>query len=329
MPPPYDFSHYSGRHVLVTGAAGFVGRHLVAKLKETGAGICVVDLPGAEFPSEFAGLRLERVDLSDPLAAQALVSSVRPDFIFHLAAMTDIARDWHKLREALTANVGVSVNLCEAACLLDPMPRLVVLGTHEEYGDQIAPFEEKIHARPVSPYSWSKVAVTHLAGMVNRTFGLPTVVLRPFLVYGPGQPPSSLIPALVGSLLEGREFEMSAGEQTRDFVFIADLVDAILLAGLKEKAVGEIINVCTGQDTQIRQVVRDIAQMLSAEPLLKLGALAYHKGEAMRIVGEPSKARKILGFTPATRLKDGLKATVDWFRARHAAEAQAKAAAGS
>ncbi len=318
MPNPYDFTPYSGRHVLVTGAAGFVGRHLVAQLKATGAGICVADLPDAAgFPPEFAGLRQELVDLADPVKVQALVASVKPDFIFHLAAMTDIARDWHKLRAALTVNVGVSVNLCEAACLQDPMPKMIILGTHEEYGDQIAPFEEKMQVRPVSPYSWSKVAVTNLAGMVNRTFGLPTIVLRPFLVYGPGQPPSSLIPSLITSLLEGKEFEMTAGEQTRDFVYIGDLVDAILLAGLKDKAVGEVINVCTGQDIQVRQVVKDIAVALGAEPLLKLGAVPYSKTEAMRIVGDPSKARKLLGFTPAMRLSDGIRTTVDWFRERH------------
>lgn len=318
MGQTYDFSHYNGRHVLVTGAAGFVGRHLVAALKAAGAGVCAVDLPGVEFPPEFSGLRTEHADLSDPDTARKLVSNAKPDFVFHLAAMTDVAREWQKLRAALTANVEVSVNLFEAACLLDPMPRLVVLGTHEEYGDQIAPFEEKMQARPVSPYSWSKAAVTQLAGMVHRTFGLPATVLRPFLVYGPGQPPTSLIPSLIAALVEGREFEMTAGEQTRDFVYIGDLVDAILLAGLREKAVGEIINVCTGQDIQVRQIVKDIAQMLGAENLLKLGAVPYSKAEAMRIVGDPSKARKLLGFTPAMRLQDGVKTTVDWFRERYA-----------
>lgn len=302
---------YRGKRVLVTGAAGFVGRHLVGKLRELGTEICATDRPGVAFPEQWhESVRCDEVDLSKPTFTSQLVEEFAPQVIIHLAAMTDVAREWKNLRKALTANVVTTVNVLEAAGGMDELPRVVLLGTSEEYGDQVAPFNEKMQSRPVSPYSWSKSAVTHMAGMAWRTFGLPTVVLRPFLVYGPGQPPGMLIPSLIRALAAGEEFEMTAGEQSRDLVYVADVADAILRAGLSTRAVGEIINVCSGNEVQVREVARTIARELDAEHLLKLGALPYRKGEAMRFVGDPHRARTLLGFTARTRLEDGLAATV-------------------
>lgn len=314
MNTKYDLSHLAAKRVLVTGAGGFVGSHLLPRLKETGAEILAVDRPGISLQTESTGMAFKKIDLTKPVALQKTITEFRPQNVIHLAAMTDVARDWTKLRSALEANIVATLNLCEACAQLDTMPRVVILGTSEEYGDQVAPFDEKMQVRPVSPYSWSKVAVTHLAGMVYRTFGLPTVVLRPFLVYGPRQPQKMLLASLITTLLAGKEFEMTAGEQTRDFVYVEDLADAILLAAVRDQAVGEIINVCSGQDTQIRQVAREIATRLKSETLLKMGALPYRKGEAMRLVGDASRARTLLGFSTSTTLEEGLALTLEWYK---------------
>ncbi|MCB0218485.1 MAG: NAD-dependent epimerase/dehydratase family protein [Chrysiogenetes bacterium] len=305
---------FRDKRVLVTGAAGFVGRHLIERLRELGSVVCALDRPGTRFPAEWEGVQCEGIDLSKPTLTTKAIKDFAPEIILHLAAMIDVARAWDNLRKAMTANIVTSVNVLEAAGALEPAPRVVLLGTSEEYGDQIAPFNEKMQVRPVSPYSWSKTAITHLAGMAWRTFGLPTVVLRPFLVYGPSQPPGLLLPSLIRALLAGEEFEMTAGEQSRDFVHVHDVVDAILRAGLAERAVGEIINVCSGREVQVREVALMIARELQAEELLKLGALPYRKGEAMRFVGDPHRARTLLGFSAETRLEDGIAQTIAWYR---------------
>ena len=311
---------YRGKRVLVTGAAGFVGQHLVGRLRKLEAKVFALDRPGVKFPSAWKDVQSKGIDLSKPALTTRAIKDFSPEIILHLAAMIDVARAWDNLRKAMTANIVTTVNVMEAAGNLPTAPRIVLLGTSEEYGDQIAPFDEKMPARPVSPYSWSKAAVTHLAGMAHRTFGLPTVVLRPFLVYGPAQPPGLLLPSLIESLIKGKEFEMTPGEQSRDFVHVADVVEAIVRAGLAERAVGEVINVCSGREVQVREVALLIARQLKTEHLLKLGALPYRKGEAMRFVGDPHRARTLLGFSAETRLEDGIAETIAWFREKYAPE---------
>lgn len=295
---------YRGRRVLVTGGAGFIGARLCAALRRAGAKVTALDTRGAG---------ALRCDLADPRAVTAAVRRARPEIVFHLAALTDRGASPALLGPMLAVNLGGTRNLLEA--LRERGCRAAVIaGSSEEYGRGPVPFRETQPDDPVSPYSFSKTAATRLALFYHRVHGLPAVVLRPTLAYGPAQPPAMFLPALIESLAAGRPFGMTAGGQTRDFVFIDDLVEAFLLAGLNGAAAGQVFNIGSGRPVKIRDMARLAARLLGRPDLLRVGEKPYRPAEIMRYHASPAKARRVLGWRPRTTLAAGLRLTVESFK---------------
>src|SRR3569832_901968 len=231
---------WQGQRVLVTGANGFVGRHLVRALHAAGAqqGLLL-----RQACPEFEGQRLFIGDLR------------QPEFVFHLAASRARSLTAAAFAETIDINLIGSLHLLEALEQSAGIKRIVLLGTAEEYGRGPVPFREDVRESPVSAYSLSKLSSTHLAQMMAHTLGLPTTVLRPSVTYGPEQQDDMFLPALIRALLRGERFAMTAGEQTRDFVFIDDLVEALGRAGLAADTTGEVINIGGGQAIRIADLV--------------------------------------------------------------------------
>jgi nucleoside-diphosphate-sugar epimerase len=157
--------------------------------------------------------------------------------------------------------------------------------------------------------------MTRLLETMARVDGLKATVLRPSVAYGPGQAPDMLVSALVAALVAGQEMPMTAGEQTRDFVYVDDVVDALVRAAGTDAAVGRIINVGSGVPVRIRDVAQLAEDLTGAQGLVKLGALPYRPGEQMDYSLDVSLARELLGWTPSTSMKDGLRRTIDAARA--------------
>ncbi len=176
------------------------------------------------------------------------------------------------------------------------------------------PFVESQREMPVSPYSLSKVAATHLGQMLYRTSGLPVVTLRPFLVYGPGQSTDMFIPSLIRHCLEKKDFRMTAGDQTRDFVYSDDLIDAYLRAAFSSSARGEVINVGSGAEYLIRDIAEKILQKMGEPIKLIIGAIEKRKGEAEHFFCNNKKAYDVLGWRPSIGIDEGLDRTIAWFR---------------
>jgi UDP-glucose 4-epimerase len=159
-----------------------------------------------------------------------------------------------------------------------------------------------------------KAAVTQCALLYHRLFALPVVVLRPFIVYGPGQRDGMMLPALLKTLAQGQEFALTPGEQTRDFVYVDDVVDALIAAAVRNGAAGEVFNVCSGEERRIRDVAELAVRIAGASPSrLKIGALPYRENEVWRLVGSNRKARALLGWSPRVQLEDGLQRTWEAF----------------
>jgi UDP-glucose 4-epimerase len=174
----------------------------------------------------------------------------------------------------------------------------------------------------VTAYSLSKAAVTHLLQTLHRTHRCPAVVLRPSLAYGPGQGNDMFLPDLIRTLLAGRRFTMSEGDQTRDYVYIDDLIEAILLASARPAAMGQVINISSGVPVPLKDVARLAARKIGpdAEGLLDLGSKDYRPNEIMEYVASHRLAEELLGWRPHTPLDDGLTTTVEYFRERVAAQ---------
>lgn len=312
----------AGADVLVTGGAGFIGSHLVRRLIAGGATVRVLEHPTAStarierLADRFT---LVRTDFSEAAPTLQAIAALQPAVVFHLAGWTGgrgLGGDLEAWRRSFRVNLDGALNLIAA---LEPhvklIRRIVRVGSMEEYGDGPVPFREEQRERAVSPYSASVVAATQAAHPLAARLELPLVTVRPSIVYGPGQEPSFFIPGLIRACLAGEDFKMTRGEQAGDFVFVEDLVDALIGAAIAERAVGEIVNAGTGRAVKVRDLAERIVRLSGSETKLEIGAMPSRDGEASRRFMDQSKASDVLGWTAATDLDEGLLKTIAWYRA--------------
>ncbi len=303
-----------GARALVTGGTGFIGRHMVAALAANGAKVAILSRnvgPGSDGTIVYAG------DLRNVAFVEKAVGEFAPDIIFHLATFKQRSARIEDFVTATETNVLGSLHLLAAAANCKTLRTIVVMGTAEEYGRNPAPFHESMRELPVSAYSYSKQSLTHLCEVLHYLHGLPAVVLRPTIAYGPGQSADMFLPALIESLLKDAPFPMTAGEQTRDFVYASDVVDAALLAATRPGVAGRVLNVGSGEVVTIAQLARKVAAMMGKSGLLQIGQLAYRQGEVMSYSVDTADARALLGWTPRIALEQGLAQTIDYYRQRN------------
>ena len=238
---------------------------------------------------------------------------VPPQVVYHLASAVDVRRDLDLVDEQVRSTQMAAIHVARA-CLESGVERLVHAGTCEEYGDGPAPFRESQSPSPVSPYSAAKVAATAFVRMLAASFGLPAVIVRPFLTYGPGQGENQMIPALIRAGLEGRDFPMTGGEQTREFNYIDDIVRGFMQAGDTPGIDGEVFNLGCGEPRPIRDVAALVLELMGNPVRALFGALPYRPGETWQFYCSNDKARARLGYRPAVALEDGLRRTIAAYR---------------
>jgi len=255
------------------------------------------------------------VDLRDFLKVKQVVRDIEPHKVFHLAAYVDVSRSFDIIEEMIDINVKGTINLLRALEGIN-YDSFINTGSSEEYGDNPTPFREDQIPNPVSPYSASKASTTLFCRMLHKTMGLPIITLRPFPTYGPGQESKMLIPELIRSMMQGRALKMTPGEQTRDFIYIEDVIDGFIKASICSKAKGEIINIGSGREYKIKDVVKLTVRLMRASITPEMGALPYRPGEAWHFYCDNSKAKSILGWEPRVELEDGLQRTIDWHLGR-------------
>ncbi len=305
------------RH-LVTGGAGFIGSHVVDALAARGEPVRVVDDLSTGRRENLAGhprVELVRGDLADRRVAEAAVAGV--DHVVHLAGIPSPARSVSEPRRCHRANVEATHELLLAA--RDAGVRRVVLASSSSvYGESGAsPAHEGLPAAPRSPYALQKLVCEQYAALFGRIHGLETVSLRLFNVFGPRQPPGSeysgVVPALAAALLAGRPATIHGdGEQTRDFVYVADAARALLLACTAPGAAGRVVNVAGGEPLSVNGLHAALRRATGASARTRRAA--PRPGDVRHSLADVSLARDLLGFAPATRLEDGLGRTLDWLR---------------
>jgi nucleoside-diphosphate-sugar epimerase len=304
-----------GAKVLVTGAGGFVGSHLIRRLVREGAEITAIDRKELK-DTACSSVKEINADISDLSSVQDVLNGYMPDKVFHLAAYTARDRSMNNLNEAMKVNFTGTMNLLTALKDKDnnvDFDSFVFLGTAEAYGRNITPFTEKQQLDPVSPYSFSKAAAEMALQMYHRIYNVPVVILRCFVVYGPGQPGNMFFSELISAAMNKRDFKMTGGRQRRDFVYIDDQVEALILAATTQAAQGEILNVSSGSSCRIIDAV-DIALDIMGNPIKPyVGALSYRDNELFEFEGDASKTAKILKWKAVVGLEEGLGKTVRYF----------------
>lgn len=305
-----------GTPVLVTGATGFIGTHLTRALVEEGAEVSLVVRRGSDLSplSDVLGrIRVFECELTDWRRLEEVFREAKPRKLFHMAAYTHAGREFSHSEEAIRTNLIGTVSLLRAAGHTD-LDALLISGTCEEYGDGDPPFDEESSLQPVSPYSVSKAAASLWSQMAHKTEGLPVILVRPFLCYGPEQDPCRLVPQAIVAALEGRDFPMSHGEQTRDFTHVFDVVKGYLAACAIPETIGELINLSYGQEYRTRDIVDLIFRLARAEGRPLPGSLPYRKAEVWRSFARIEKADRLLGWKPEIALETGLAQTIEWYR---------------
>jgi len=308
-------------HYLVTGGAGFIGSHLAEELIRRGQQVRVLDnlstgkrrnlehLPGVEFVEG---------DLADPDACVRGVQGV--DYVLHQAAIPSVPRSVKDPVTSNRANIDGSLNILVAARDAG-VKRLVYAGSSSAYGDTpTLPKREDMPTRPLSPYALQKLVAEQYCQMFTRLYGLETVTIRYFNVFGPrqdpGSPYSGVISLFSTALLEGREPMMYGdGEQTRDFTYVANVVDGVLRACTAPNASGEVINVATGGRISLNELLRTMNQIVGTE--LTARYAEARAGDVKDSQADITKARQLLGFEPIVQLEEGLRWTLDWCRAEN------------
>ena len=298
----------------VTGGMGFLGAHLVSGLLRQGHHVHVFDQgPISTFDNSGSeGAVTLRGDLLDTNSIRAAVSEAKPDVVFHLAAVVNLDRSLDIADSCMRVNVLGTLNLLRA---LEghQLESFVLPSSVEVYGNGSIPFREDQAAAPPSPYAVSKLAAEQLALCLYRSKGFPAVVVRIATAYGPSQPNHRLIPSLIGAFSRGERPALSNPDLSRDFLYVDDVVEGLLLAAECQAGSGEIINLGDEQTYTIKQVAETVRNLMAVDLSPRYGAKPARANEARVWASSNDKALELLGWTPRTVLREGLKKTISWY----------------
>ena len=322
---------YGGRRVLVTGADGFIGSHLVERLAALGASVTALSLYNSfdRFgwlddlaPEIWDGIRVVRGDVRDAAFVRGLVEG--HEIVFHLAALIAIPFSYEAPGSYVDVNVTGTLNVLEAA-RINGVARVVHTSTSEVYGTaRYEPIDEDHPLQGQSPYSASKIGADMMAEAYARSFGLPVVILRPFNTYGPRQSERAVIPAAIRQALDPGCAEIRLGDLAprRDFCFVADTADAFARLGLaKAPDYGRPYNAGTGRAVGIGEMVEVVRRLTGCgKPVVGDPDRFRPEGSEVRtLLADSDRLRQATGWTPGHDLEAGLARTVDWWRQRLAA----------
>ena len=317
-------AYWKNRNVLVTGAAGFIGSHLVERLVREGARVTALvhynsqsswaNLELAE-PRLKKKVRVVMGDLIDPRSVQEAVDGQHT--VFHLGALIAIPYSYVAPASYVEVNIKGTLHVLEA-CRRCNTPRMVHTSTSETYGTaRYVPMDEEHPLQGQSPYSASKIGADKLAESYYLSFKLPVSTIRPFNCYGPRQSARAIIPTILTQFLAGKtELKLGSLRPVRDFTYVEDTVDGFLKVAQSKAAIGHVINVGAGKGVTIGELVKLAAAVCGAKYKVKeeRARVRPEASEVMRLICNNRKARRLLGWKPRVTLRQGLAQVRDFLK---------------
>ncbi len=319
--------NFAGKRILVTGADGFIGSHLVEELVSLGAQVRAfifynsfnswgwLDYAPQQVKDDievFAG------DIRDAHGVKKAMEDC--EIVFHLAALIAIPYSYHSPDTYVDTNVKGTLNIVQAARNTG-VEKVIHTSTSEVYGTaRFVPITEEHPLQGQSPYSASKIGADHIALSFYTSFGTPVAVIRPFNTYGPRQSARAVIPTIITQIANGKsKIRLGSTSPTRDFSYISDMVQGFLAVAASERAVGEVLNFGTGFEISIENTVRLIAEIMGAEVEIETEKqrVRPQKSEVERLCSDSSKALAMTCWAPTYEGEDGfrrgLEKTIQWF----------------
>lgn len=305
---------------LVTGGAGFIGSHIASALAASGARVRIIDDLSTGYLENIEEIGGDVDFIQGSVADEASLKRAieGAELVFHEAAIPSVPRSVENPRQTHVASVDSTFSLLLAA-KENNVRRIVYAASSSAYGDQpTLPKVETMLPEPLSPYAVAKLVGEHYCQVFTRVYGLETVSLRYFNVFGPRQDPSSqysgVISRFIGALLGGETPVIYGdGKQSRDFTYIGNVVDANLRAAESAKAVGYVINVANGERISLNQLLKEL-QDLTGKTNVKADYQPTRAGDVKHSLADISRARDLLGYAPKTDLRQGLSLTIDWWK---------------
>ena len=311
----------SGRPVLVTGAGGFIGGHLVEMLVAEGASVTAL----VRYNSRNERGTLDWIAPGVASEVQVVLGELRDiesvsravkgsEIVLHLGAQIAIPYSYVNPRDFFEVNVLGTLNVAQAS-LAAGVHRVVHTSTSEVYGSaQQVPITEAHPLEPQSPYAASKLAADKLMDSWHRSFDLPVVVLRPFNTYGPRQSARAIIPTIVSQALAGDTLRLGSLYPRRDLTFVRDTAAGMLAAASAPDAVGQTIQLGTGHAVSVGEIVELVSELVGKElhPVLDEARVRPSNSEVELLLSEPARARELLGWEPQVALREGLEQTIEW-----------------
>lgn len=310
----------SKKKVLVTGADGFIGSHLVESLLSEGYAVRALSQYNSfnnwGWLEDITNPDLEVVtgDVRDPNFCHHIVNGCST--VYHLAALIAIPYSYIAPDSYVDTNIKGTLNICQAArdCGVE---RLVVTSTSEVYGTaKYVPIDEKHPKQPQSPYSATKIGADAIAMSFFNAFNLPVVIARPFNTYGPRQSARAIIPTIITQIAAG-EHEIKVGDlsPTRDFNFVKDTAAGFIALGTADDVIGKEINIATGTEVSMKETLETIAELMDADVkyVVDPARLRPSGSEVFRLCGDNTLIKSLTDWTPKYDLKKGLRETIDWF----------------
>jgi len=303
--------------ILITGCNGFVARHFVDYIHKHGiaANLIGIDVEGS---SPLAGLDYHQLDLMDIQGIKALLMSSQPTHVAHFASVSSVSQSWEKPLESFTNNTNIFLNIVESVRKLGLSPRILSVGSSEEYGNyprHALPLKEHYQLRPCNPYAIARVAQEMISKLYADSYGIEIMMTRSFNHIGPGQREIFAIPSFMSQMIKAKaekRTSISVGniDIVRDFLDVRDVVDAyykILFFGRK----GDVYNVCRGIGHTLREVIQQIAEIIDFAPELKIDPCKVRPSDNQIIIGDPSKLMTELNWRPVIPLESSLRQTIE------------------
>ncbi|MDP9238742.1 MAG: GDP-mannose 4,6-dehydratase [Chloroflexota bacterium] len=313
---------FEGKTVVVTGAGGFIGSHLVEHLLGSGAHVRAMlryTSRGQRGSLDFLPATLldqVAITMGDVRDFDAVREIARgADAIFHLAALIGIPYSYEHPQEVIDTNIIGTSNVLLAAREAGTLERIVLTSTSEVYGSAMrVPMDEQHPLQAQSPYSATKIAGDALGLSFHRSFGLPVTIVRPFNAYGPRQSARAVIPTIISQAVAGQPLRLGTLDTTRDFTYVADTARGFAAVAAADAAVGEVINVGSGNEVSIREIVRKVGAITGRELIIEGDEQRMRpaKSEVSRLLSDSTKARRLGAWQPEVSLDEGLRRTTEW-----------------
>ena len=308
--------YFKNKKILVTGGAGFIGSHLTKKLVEANAKVSVVVKYNSiiECPrllSIWHKVRIIEADLRN-IDSIIAIKKLKFDYIFHLAAYNHVGDSFTHVNETLNSNLFSTTNLLGHG---PSFKKFVHIGSSEIYGLQKRiPFNVDEMPSPMSPYALSKYSSELYARLKCRQNKPNLICVRPFNTFGPYQSEKAIIPEIIIKCLLGKEVKTTLGEQTREFNYVDDIVNGIMLVCQKVKHLDKPINLGNNNPIKIKNLVKKIHKLTKSRSELKIGSIKYRPNEIWKMQAENKFITKNLGWTPLVPINEGLKKSIEWYR---------------